>query len=46
MEGSSLSSTTLSQILSKAVKGAGIRKKITIHTLRYPNLYKIQTFRK
>jgi site-specific recombinase XerD len=34
-EGTSLSSTTLSQILRKSVSVSGIRKKITLHTLRH-----------
>lgn len=34
-KGCSLSSTTLSQILGTAVRRAGIRKKITLHTLRH-----------
>ena len=40
----SISPRSVQKMLDKSIKKTKITKHVTVHTLRYPNLYKIQTF--
>jgi len=40
----SITPRSVQRMMEKSIKKTKITKKATIHTLRYPNLYKIQTF--